>query len=81
MLADGLDFVLGVDTHRDVHAVGVIEVRSGVVVFEAAIAADSDPHVGLWRDLSRPLMCCRHQPRICQAQSATSSVTTNGTRT
>ena len=41
MLADELDFVLGVDTHRDVHAVGVIEVRTGVVVFEATIAADS----------------------------------------
>src|SRR6266851_8098260 len=41
MLADELDFVLGVDTHRDVHAVGVVEVRSGVVVFEATIAADS----------------------------------------
>jgi transposase len=41
MLADELDFVLGVDTHRDVHAVGVLEVRSGVVVFEATIAADS----------------------------------------
>lgn len=42
MLADELDFVLGVDTHRDVHAVGVVEVRSGVVVFEATVAADSD---------------------------------------
>ena len=42
MLADELDFVLGVDTHRDSHAVGVVEVRSGVVVFEATIAADSD---------------------------------------
>jgi transposase len=41
MLADELDFVLGVDTHRDVHAVGVIEARSGVVVFESTIAADS----------------------------------------
>jgi hypothetical protein len=41
MLADELDFVLGVDTHRDVHAVGVIEARSGVVVLEATIAADS----------------------------------------
>ena len=41
MLADELDFVLGVDTHRDSHAVGVIEVGTGVVVFEATIAADS----------------------------------------
>ena len=41
MLADELDYVFGVDPHRDVHAVGVVEVRSGVVVFEATIAADS----------------------------------------
>src|SRR5438876_526486 len=49
MLADELDFVLGVDTHRDVHAVGVIEVRTGVVVFEATIAADSGGYAeALW---------------------------------
>ncbi len=41
MLADELDYVVGVDPHRDAHAVGVVEVRSGVVVFEASVAADS----------------------------------------
>jgi transposase len=41
MVADQLDFVVGVDPHRDEHAVGVVEVRSGVVVFETAVAADS----------------------------------------
>jgi transposase len=41
MLADELDFVVGVDPHRDSHAVGVIEVRSGVVAFEASVSADS----------------------------------------
>ena len=40
MLADELDFVVGVDPHRDSHALGVVEVRSGVVVFEASVAAD-----------------------------------------
>ena len=34
MVADQLDYVVGVDPHRDQHAVGVVEVRSGVVVFE-----------------------------------------------
>ena len=29
MLADELDFVVGVDPHRDLHAIGVVEVRSG----------------------------------------------------
>ena len=41
MLADQLDYMIGVDPHRDEHAVAVVEVRSGVVVFETAVAADS----------------------------------------
>jgi transposase len=41
MLADELDYVIGVDPHRDVHALAVVEVRSGVVVFEASVAANS----------------------------------------
>jgi hypothetical protein len=41
MLADQLDYVVGVDPHRDQHAVGVVDVRSGVVVFETSVAADS----------------------------------------
>ena len=41
MLADELDFIVGVDPHRDSHAIGVVEVRSGVVVFETRVTADS----------------------------------------
>jgi transposase len=41
MLADQLDYVIGVDPHRDVHAIAVVEVRTGGVVFETAIAANS----------------------------------------
>jgi transposase len=41
MLADELDFIVGVDPHRDSHALAVVEVRTGVVVFEASVAADS----------------------------------------
>jgi transposase len=41
MVADELDFVVGVDPHRDSHALGVLEVRTGVVVFEGNVAADS----------------------------------------
>ncbi len=41
MVADQLDFVVGVDPHRDEHALGVVEVRTGVVVFETSVAADS----------------------------------------
>jgi len=41
MLADQLDYVIGVDPHRDAHAVAIVEVRTGVVVFEATVAADN----------------------------------------
>jgi transposase len=41
MLADQLDYVIGVDPHRDVHAVAVVEVRTGGVVVEAAVAANT----------------------------------------
>jgi hypothetical protein len=41
MLADQLDYVVGVDPHRDSHALAVVEVVTGAVVFEATIAADS----------------------------------------
>ncbi len=39
MLADQVDYIVGVDPHRDVHALAVVEVRTGAVVLEAAIAA------------------------------------------
>jgi transposase len=41
MLADQLDYVVGVDPHRDSHALAVLEVVTGAVVFEATIAANS----------------------------------------
>jgi len=41
MLADQLDYVVGVDPHRDTHAVAVIEVRTGAIVVEATVTADS----------------------------------------
>jgi len=41
MLADQLDFVVGVDPHRDSHALAIVHVVSGAVVFEANVAASS----------------------------------------
>jgi transposase len=41
MLADQLDYVIGVDPHRDVHAIAIIEVRTGGVVYESAVAANT----------------------------------------
>jgi len=42
MLADQLDYVVGVDPHRDSHALAVVDVVSGAVVFEATVAASSN---------------------------------------
>src|SRR5215204_1735919 len=42
MLADRLDYVVGVDPHRDLHALAVVHVLSGAVVFEASVAANSE---------------------------------------
>jgi transposase len=42
MLADELDYVIGVDPHRDTHALAVVDVRSGGVVFEATAVADGE---------------------------------------
>ena len=41
MLADQLDYIVGVDPHRDSHAIAVVHVQSGVVVFETTVVANS----------------------------------------
>jgi transposase len=41
MLADQLDYLVGVDPHRDRHALAILEVRNGVVVLETSVSADS----------------------------------------
>ena len=40
MLADELDYVVGVDTHRDRHALAVVDAGSGAVVAQTAVRAD-----------------------------------------
>jgi hypothetical protein len=42
MLADEVDYVIGVDPHRDSHALAVVEVVTGAVVFEASVEASSE---------------------------------------
>jgi hypothetical protein len=42
MLADQLDYVVGVDPHRDSHALAVVDVRTGAVVFETVVAANGE---------------------------------------
>src|SRR6478736_3267961 len=41
MLADQVDYVVGVDPHRDSHALAIVHVLSGAVVFETTIAGSS----------------------------------------
>jgi transposase len=40
MLTDQLDYVIGVDPHRDSHALAIVEVRSGEALIETSVAAD-----------------------------------------
>src|SRR5215207_6008942 len=42
MLADQLDCIVGVDPHRDSHALAVVHVISGAIVFEATVAANDE---------------------------------------
>jgi transposase len=42
MLADQLDYIVGVDPHRDTHALAVVAVSSGAVLVEATVRASSD---------------------------------------
>jgi hypothetical protein len=42
MLADQLDYVVGVDPHRDLHALAVVHVLSGRIVVETTVTASSD---------------------------------------
>jgi transposase len=42
MLADQLDYIVGVDPHRDSHALAVVHVVSGTVVFESTVIANGD---------------------------------------
>jgi transposase len=42
MFADQLDYIVGVDPHRDSHALAIVHVLSGAVVFESTVVANSD---------------------------------------
>jgi transposase len=42
MLADQLDYIVGVDPHRDSHAFAIVHVVSGAVVFESTVIANND---------------------------------------
>jgi transposase len=42
MLADELDFVIGVDTHRDAHALALVSARTGALLAEAELPASAE---------------------------------------
>jgi hypothetical protein len=41
MLADRLDYVVGVDTHRDQHAVAIVDAQTGAVIAQTTTAASA----------------------------------------
>ena len=41
MLADQVDYVVGVDTHRDEHVLAVVDAVTGAVVAQRSVAATS----------------------------------------
>jgi len=49
MLADEVDFVVGVDTHRDWHSLAVVEVRNGAVVCETRVPTNSSGYADALR--------------------------------
>jgi hypothetical protein len=59
MLADRVDHVIGVDTHRDSHSVAVCN-TSGAVTAEATVAADAFGY----RRLLRFARASRHQAAV-----------------
>jgi transposase len=53
MLADEVDVVIGVDTHRDAHALGVVAAHSGAVIHEARIEASAGGYRRALRAVAR----------------------------
>ena len=49
MLADQLDYIVGVDPHRDTHALAIVDVASGAVVFEATVLANNSGYAAALR--------------------------------
>lgn len=45
MLADEVDFVIGVDTHRDLHTVAALQAGSGALVAQAVLRASAGGYV------------------------------------
>ena len=66
MLADEVDFVVGVDTHRDWHSLAVVEVRNGVVVYETRVPANSSGYAEALRFAAREGAVNAKRAGLCQ---------------
>jgi transposase len=53
MLADQLDYIVGVDPHRDSHALAIVHVVSGAVVFETIVIANGDGYAAALKLVER----------------------------
>ena len=53
MLADELDYVVGVDTHRDQHVLAVVAAPSGAVVAQRSITAEARGYAEALRFVDR----------------------------
>jgi transposase len=49
MLADELDYVVGVDPHRDTHAIAIVQAGTGAAVLPAQVAASERGYAGALR--------------------------------
>ncbi len=49
MLADQLDYIVGVDPNRDTHALAIVHIVSGAVVAESTVLANSDGYAAALR--------------------------------
>ena len=56
MLADELDYVIGVDTHLDEHVLAVVASPSGVVVAQRSVRANARGYASALRFASNPEM-------------------------
>jgi hypothetical protein len=46
MVADELDYVVGVDTHRDEHTLALVETASGAVLAQRTVASNGRGYAG-----------------------------------
>src|SRR5260221_12894503 len=59
MLADELDYVVGVDTHRDQHVLAIVTVPTGALVAKRSVRADARGYAAAVRFANRHALGAR----------------------